>query len=181
MSGLYNSLMGRNPFAPHLLACIGITMETKDQYKLGRIRDVYTNADGSKVFILHRNYGADGQEYDDSMATHPQYVGKHIADKTGKETTYWLYEFNVPADTLRLTQKIAELSDTTPAFDRYHQAISQFAAGVKNEQTEHMAEVGKKMLGPILEAMDGKGPVSQTLKIGDGEVVIETFGDEKDD
>jgi hypothetical protein len=49
-------------------------------------RDVYTNADGSKVFILHRNYGADGQEYDDSMATHPQYAGKQIADKTGKET-----------------------------------------------------------------------------------------------
>jgi hypothetical protein len=144
-------------------------------------RDVYTNADGSKVFILHRNYGADGQEYDDSMATHPQYAGKQIADKTGKETTYWLYEFNVTEDALHLTQKIAELSDTTPAFDRYHEAITQLAAGVKNEQTEHMTEVGKKLLSPLLNAMEGNGPVSQILKIGDGEVVIETLKEEVDD
>ena len=54
---LYNMLMGRNPFSPVLLGILGITDETKDQWPLGRIRDVYTNEAADRIFVLHRNYG----------------------------------------------------------------------------------------------------------------------------
>lgn len=170
---LYNMLMGRNPFSPYLLAAIGITSETAEQYPLGRIRDVYTNAEATKVFILHRNYGEAGLPFDDAMAKNPNYVQKLLADqRTGKETTFWLYEFNVPAIGKDIAKEVAQNSDTIPAFDRYQMAIEDMAAGKENPQTEHMMAVGKKIFEPLMRSLDSDEPTHEHVEVGDGSVDI---------
>ena len=161
--GLYNMLMGRNPFAPYLLASINITGETQEAYPLGRIRDVYTNNAADRVFILTRNYGEEWEWVDEALAKHPTFIQKTTC--AGDET-YTVYEFGVPEETKKIVKEIASVSDNTPAMDRYLQAIQDMAANKDNAQTQHMKEVGKQ----IAESLFG------SLQDGQDKTVSNEFG-----
>lgn len=145
---LYNMIMGRNPMSPHLLACLGITMETAEKYPLGRIRDVTTNDAGDRVFILTRNYGTEWEHVDAALAKHPNYITKK---QETVDSTYTTYEFSVPEETKKHVKEMAEMGDNTPPMERYRQLIDDMGKGKDNEATRHAIDAGKKLLGPILE------------------------------
>jgi len=168
MSGLYNMLMGNNPFIPYLLGCIGITEETKDQYPLGRFRDVGVSEDGKTVFVLTRNYGEEWEHVDEALATNPNFREK-VAES---DETYSTYLFDTPTETLEVTQKIAELSDTGSPFERYLKAIKDFGEGKENEQTKHMMEVGKKIVEPLVKTIQDGENTSEVVESGGGAVHI---------
>ena len=166
---LYNMLMGRNPFAPYLLAALGITHETAELYPLGRIRDVYTNDAADKIFLLTRNYGEEYTYVDEALAKHPTFIQKTT---TPGDSTYTIYEFGVPEPTQAMVKEIAENSDNTPAMDRYLQAIRDMSEDKDNAQTAHMKEVGKQIMGQVMESLENK-----TISNEFGTVKVITLGD----
>ena len=163
--GLYNMLMGRNPFASYLLAALEET-----EGAVGRMRDVYTNDAGDRIFILTRNYGEEWAYVDEAIAMHPTFISKNDTS----DETYTVYEFGVPKGMKRFVHKIATLGDNTPAMERYTQAVADMVAGKQNAQTQHMEEVGKKIMGSLMEAMD-KGE-NKVVSNEFGSVEIKTIG-----
>lgn len=162
---LYTMLMGRNPYSPVLLGALGITMETVEQYPLGRIRDVSTNDAADRIFILTRNYGEEWEHVDQALSKHPNYVQKY----SESDETYSTYEFTVPDDTQSVVKELAELSDNTPPFKRYIQAIEDFGSGKQNEMTKHMLEAGKKIFEPLKRILDGTTG-NNAIIIGDEDI-----------
>lgn len=167
---LFNMLMGVNPATPFLLGFLGISQQTKEQWPLGRMRDAYTNEDGSKIFIFTRNgpsgMGLTPEErdaIDENFRKHPNYVGFEIDDF---DETYLTYEFNTPEDFREHTKEVADMTETEPPMVRFRRLIDDMEAGKKNPAVENALEAGKKLLGPIL---DGS---SQTVEHGDGSVHV---------
>ena len=168
---MYNMLMGRNPAVPYLLGFLGITKETADKWPVGRMRDAYTNEDGSKIFIFTRNgpsgMGLTPKERDtieeNFRENHPNYVGFEIDDF---DETYLTYEFDIPEEFRAHTKEIADMTETEPPMVRFRRLIDDMKAGKKTPAVENAIEVGKKLLGPILE---GK---SENVKHGDGSVDV---------
>lgn len=152
MSGLYQMLMGKNVFYQELLALVGLNDEEK--YPLGRFRDCYTNDQGSKVFVLTRNYGAEGSFYDEKLFAHPNFVEK-TADSF--DETYTVYEFNVVGIMqLGICYEIAKISDNTPAMARYEKLMKDIGEGKDTPGTRRALQVGEKLVGNLQGVMDGK-------------------------
>ena len=126
---MYTMIMGRNPFCPLLLGAVGITSETIEQYPLGRIRDAYTNSEGTKVFVLHRNYGdeGEGKRVNDAIAKNPNFVRQYQV--TPEENTYQIWEFNVPPQYQVKMKEIASMSDNTPCFEAFLKVIKDMGEG----------------------------------------------------
>lgn len=161
MSGLYNMLFGRNPVSSYLLAFLGITQETAEQYPLGRIRDVYTNDAADRIFIFTRN--SDYEEYshvDEALAKHPNFVRKFLDDF---DRTYATYEFTVPPEYQEAINTIAENSDNTPPMEKFQKLMADFDAGKENAMTQHAKKVGEQIFKPILEDGDGTTEIDNGL------------------
>jgi len=167
MSGLFNMLMGTNPAIGYLMAVLGITQETKDKWPLGRLRDAYTNEDGTKVFIFTRNGGLDQEsavQIEKNLRDHhPNYVGFEIDDF---DSTYLTYEFNTPEDLLHITKQIAEMTETEPPMVRFRRLLDDMKTGKSNPMVDNAMEVGKKIFDPILNGESG------VVEHGDGSVQI---------
>jgi hypothetical protein len=142
--------MGRNPAAPYLLASIDIVQETIDVYPLGRIRDVYTNDSGDKVFILTRNYGKEWEHVDEALSKHPTFIRKF----SESDPTYTVYEFGVPEKFKIHVKIIADACDNTPAFERYRKAINDMADDKENAQTKYMLNVGEKIISKLMDSFN---------------------------
>ena len=171
MSGLYNMLMGRNPLGPYLMGVLGFVQGAPQNTWLGRFRDVYTNDAGDRIFILHRNY-PEGNEFNQAIKQHPNFVDY----KPDSDETYGTWEFTVPEELLSVVKEIADLSDNTPLMDRYRKLIEDMGKGVDNEATRNALDVNKKILGPILDKVEGKPVESeQVIEHGDGSVVVHNF------
>lgn len=172
MSGLYNMLMGRNPYGPYLMGVLGFVQGAPQNAWLGRFRDVYTNDAADRIFILHRNY-PDMDESNQAIKQHPNFL-KYEPD--GFDETYGTWEFSVPAEHVDVVKEIASLSDNTPLMQRYCELINNLGK-VDNEATRNAMEAGKKILGPILEQIQGKEPVEPEREVthGDGTVVVHSF------
>jgi len=162
MSGLYNMIMGRNPFIPYVLACLDITEDT-----LGRFRDVGVSEDGKRIFVLTRNYGDEWASVDDAMSVHPNFIEKVFES----DETYSTYHFSVPPQVAEVVQKISEVCDKGNPFERYLKAIKDFSEGKKNEQTQYMKEAGKKIFEPLMKVIEG-GSVDEIIEHGDGSVRV---------
>jgi len=166
---LFNMIMGRNPLAPQLLAVIGITLETKDKYPIGRIRDVYTNDAADRVFILHRNYGEAGIPYDEAMSKHPLFVRKFQADEgmdgSCSDETYQVYEFRVPDDEFlkSVVRHVADTTETVPPMRRW---LDVLKAMKDNPSGPEMTEVVNSELGQRLK---------DALAESDGTVIIDAI------
>lgn len=174
MSGLYSMLFGRNPASPYLLAFLGITQETAEQYPLGRIRDVYTNDEADRIFIFTRN--GEYEEYrhvDEALAKHPNFVRKFVDDF---DSTYATYEFTVPVEYQAEVKSVAENSDNTPPMEKFRKLLSDLESDKDNAMTQHAKEVGKKIFEPILSGDEGTTEIDNGL----GSVSVTNFqkGDE---
>lgn len=163
---LYNILMGRNPHGPYLMAVLGFMRGAAQNAWLGRFRDVYTNDAADRIFILHRNYMGGGDQFNQAIKAHPNFV-KNIPDS--QDYSYGVWEFTVPEQFVPIVKDIASLGDNTPLMDRYRKLIEDFGKGVDNEATRNALEVGRKILEPILNKESGE------VRHGDGSVIVEHF------
>ena len=170
-------LLGRNPASPYLLAYLGITEETKEQWNLGRLRDVYTNDEGTKIFVFTRN-GPSGvgltQEQRDEIdrnfrESHEHYVGFEIDDF---DQTYLTYEFNTPPEFLEQTKEIADVTETEPPMARFRRLIDDMQSGKDNEAVRNAMEAGEKLLKPVVEGQNAD------VEHGDGSMVIRQISPE---
>lgn len=169
-------IMQTNPFTPLLLGAIGITKETVEQYPLGRFRDAYTNDEGNRIFILHRNYGTDGAAVLEAMAKHPLYVGNQTAHD---DSTYGVWEFRVDERFAALIKEIAERSaPNIPKFQQYMQMIKDMGEGKDTPETKRALAVGKTICDSLKSAIEG-GPSEQTVISGDGAVDIVNLNPKK--
>jgi hypothetical protein len=137
MSGLYNMLMGRNPLGPYLMAALGFVRGAKINEWLGRFRDVYTNDQGNRIFILHRNYPEDN-EYNQAIKAHSNFIA-YIPDQ---DETYGVWEFSVPEQHAQMVKEIADVSDNTPLMERYMISVK----GLKMKPLKMLYKPGKKSL-----------------------------------
>ena len=154
MSGLYNMIMGPNPAAPYLFGIAGITQQ--NAHLLGRLRDAWINAEGTRVFVLHRNYGEDGAAADAEAAKLPGYVGKLLYE----DGTYGHYEFAVPQDDERLAafaKAIAARVDNTPCMERYRKLVDDMKAGKDTPEVRRAMEAGKAIFQGLDTAMKTGG------------------------
>lgn len=172
---LYNMLMGRNPCAPLLFAALDINKETHKEWPLGRIRDAYTNEDGSKIFIFTRNgpsgMGLSEEERDKintKIAEHPQFVRWFLDDF---DSTFCTYEFDTPEEHRDMVRGIADTTDTIPPMVRYCKLIDDMKDGKDNESVQHAKEVGKKVVEGLMRKLDGGGG-DETIRTEDGEIDI---------
>jgi hypothetical protein len=164
MSGLYNMLMGKSPFYPYLVGLAGITKENAREF--GRLRDAWISEDAKTIGILHRNYGEEGADANAAAEGLPHFR-EHLETN---DSTYRCWLFDVMPGAEVLAEKMADLDDNTPCFERYEQAIESFGRGEENEQTEHMRKVGEQIFGDINQAFnDGQ---SRTVETDDGAVDI---------
>jgi hypothetical protein len=166
MSGLYNMLMGRNPLGPYLMGVLGFVQGAPQNAWLGRFRDVYTNDEADRIFILHRNYG---NEFTQAIKQHPNFIGY---EPDSFDHTYGVWEFTVPEDRAHIVKEIASLGDNTPLMDRYRKLIEDMGKGIDNEATRNAKAVGEKILGPILDQIEGKPTESEQVIEHDGSVVV---------
>jgi hypothetical protein len=68
---LYNALFGANPNSDVLMR---ILVEAQPKFNPGRFRDIYLNADGSRILLHTRNGGGNREHYED--LTHDQWTDK---------------------------------------------------------------------------------------------------------
>lgn len=88
---LYNMLFKENEKADKLLSMLAL-----DRELFGRYRDVYLNADGSKIIVYTRCGGENREEYDwvfENMERHPNYISDY---DDSYDETYCYFEFEVP-------------------------------------------------------------------------------------
>ena len=172
---LYNMIMGRNPFGPYLMGFLGFVQGAPQNAWLGCFRDVYTNDAGDRIFMLHRNY-PESDEFNQAIKAHPNFVA-YIPDS---DNTYGVWEFTVPEQYAEAVREIALLSDNTPLMDRYRKLIDDMGRGFDNDATRNAIEAGKKVLGPVLEAIEAgqvpDGVTEQVVNYGDGSVIVARVG-----
>lgn len=168
MSGLYNMLMGKNPAYPMLMAIVGICQKNFQQ--MGRLRDAWISADAKTIGILHRNYGEDGQAANDAAAALPTFKeGGSCSDHT-----YGFWLFNVPKEGTvgdLVAKKIAEVSDNTPCWKRYEQALKDMQAGKDTPQTKYMLEVGEKIADDLTKSLEDGKPRSVQTEDGGVDII----------
>ena len=155
--GLYNMLMGHNPALPYLLGIVGITQQ--NAHLLGRLRDAWISADGTRIFVLHRNYGPEGEAADAEAAKLPGYVGKTL--DVG-DCTYGHYEYAVPQDDEKLAafaRSLAKQTDNTPCMERYRKLIEDMKADKDTPEVKHALDVGKQIFAGLDQAMKTGGQV----------------------
>ena len=165
---LYNMLMGHNPAMGILCAAVGIYRENVTQF--GRLRDIWISEDADTIGILHRNYGEEGAAANAAAEALPLFREHQETD----DNTYRCWIFDAPGDSPigHALLNIAELSDNTPCWKRYKQAVDDFSSGKKTEQTKHMFEVGKQIFEGLAKSFkDGE---DRTVDTPDGSVEIFT-------
>jgi hypothetical protein len=182
MSGLYNMLMGNNPFIPYLFACIEVSQENADQYPLGRFRDMWVDDEGEHIWMLTRNCpgGFETQEafeeVDNAWRSHPNFI-KYEPDE---DHTYAYYVFSVPEKASNAAKQIVEATDRMKPMDRYRHAMEQMGKGEKNAQTEHMKKVGDQLFKPIMDAIEGNESKDEVIENDFGSVRIISSGKKKE-
>ena len=88
---LYSMLFKENENADKLLSILAL-----DRESFGRYRDVYLNADGSKIIVYTRCGGRNREDYDwvfGNMEKHPNYISDY---DDSYDETYCYFEFGVP-------------------------------------------------------------------------------------
>jgi hypothetical protein len=162
--GLYNMIMGHNPFLGYLMALIGVHRENFKQF--GRLRDAWITADAKTIGVLHRNYGDDGEAANKAAEGLPAFRQHQCTD----DETYQTWLFDVPEDYADIAEDIAGASDNESCWERYKDAIRDYTEGVDTPQSRHIHEVGKTVIGTLTETLkDGKTREAATE---DGSVVI---------
>lgn len=161
MSGLYNMLFGRNPYADILMAMLGLTPAN-----VGRYRDCYPNEDGTRILVYTRNGGGNREQYQaviDELAKHPCYLSDCDDDF---DCTYATIAFKVPEGCEEAVKYIADESDTRTGSEKFSKLISDLQAGKDNANTSRALDVGKQIFAKLEQQASG------TVSTPDGSVVV---------
>ena len=161
---LYNMLFGVNPHAPMLLGFLGTEPD-----KIPRFRDCYVK-DGMIVVYTRMGGGNRGHwEYSSDteagpncqcagciaehyLPTLPGYVRDEDDDF---DCTYASYYYKPSPEVAKLVEQLSSLSSESPA-DRWRKLLADMEAQRDTPQVAHALEVGKAILTPIIEHLEGQ-------------------------
>jgi hypothetical protein len=125
---LYREIHGENPLASVLLHALGATRE-----HFARYRDVFLNADGTRILVLCHCGGGNREEYAewyDALRTAPTYE----SDRDDPfDTTFAWITFRVPPQHLERLQKLAT-GQEPPDLKRMHDMAFAELSGFPREQ-----------------------------------------------
>lgn len=139
---LYNSLFGVNSIAPILLKILDID-QPKGKYTSGRFRDIYLNADGTKVILLTRNGGGNREDYfPEDIKKHPNYLTDY---DDSFDSTYAYIEFSVPKQFEKEIKALATGKEPEKLSEKFQRVVENLEKGKDTEETIKAKEVGKKI------------------------------------
>lgn len=127
-------LHGQNPNSAILLSMLGIDQEGS-KYSSGRFRDIYLNADGTKILLYTRNGGGNREDYQqvfDELETHPNYVKDYDDDF---DCTYATIEFTVPAEHASMAAKMADGKNPKTIHEKFEESMKEMQS-MTREQIE---------------------------------------------
>lgn len=139
---LYNALFGTNPIASLLLKILDID-QAKGKYKSGRFRDIYLNADGTKIILLTRNGGGNREDYfPENIKEHPNYLTDY---DDSFDSTYAYIEFSVPKQFEEEIKKLATGKEPEKLSEKFQRVVEALEENKDTEETRRAKEVGKKI------------------------------------
>jgi len=151
---LYNALFGKNKDSDLLLKIIGID-QSGGKYQSGRFRDIYLNADGSKIILYTRNGGGNRDEYQpliDILATHPNYLKDYDDDF---DCTYAYIEFSVPDEFKEEVKALTTGKEPEKIGDAFQRLVKDMESNKETEEVARSKRVGKKIFREIEDQKDG--------------------------
>ena len=156
---LYNMLFGQNQAAELLLAMLNL-----DKQSVGRFRDCYTNADGTKIIVYTRNGGGNREEYMPDFSKHPNYLRDYDDDF---DCTFASIEFSVPEPFIEAVKKISDATDTRTGAEKFAAMMEDLKANKDTAQTARAVQVGERIFGTM------KSDVKETkVSTPDGSVTV---------
>ena len=177
--GLYNAIFGRNKDSSVLLEVLGFNGDLlgKELAAGLRLRDVYPNADGTRIILYTRNGGGNREHWGDDLTPilslpkapgpdcacygcwithrvkkHPLYVLDRDDDY---DETYAYVEFSVPAEYAESVKVLATGVPPPTVAERFDTLMGQLNAGERSPDTDRAMEVGRSVLGAIEQAPSG--------------------------
>ena len=136
---LYNMLFKENEKADNLLCMLAL-----DRESFGRYRDVYLNADGTKIIVYTRCGGGNREYYDwvfENMKNHPNYISDY--DDSFDET-YCYFDFEVPLEQIEETAKLSTGVDPDDVHTKFEKAIAEMQTP-GSEAEKRAKEVAKRI------------------------------------
>ena len=151
---LYNTLFDKNPLTPLLLKILDID-QPDGKYESGRFRDIYLNAEGTKIILLTRNGGGNREDYfPKNISGHPNYLMDY---DDNFDSTYCYIEFSVPEKFQEALEKLAPGKEPEKLRDKFERTIKDLE---QNKATPE-AKKTEKIMTEVLR------------KIESGETIIE--------
>lgn len=164
--------MGQSPIFKELALAVGIDSEFARENPIGRIRDAWISSDAKKIYILHRNYGSDGAEFNENIKKLPTFVCNQY---DSHDQTYGWWEFNVPEGgpegMYKFLEIAAEQTNTRNCMELYREMLDKLGDPTKHEDpgVQRALDAGKKIMSGLNYAMqEGIAEVGNE----DGGVVI---------
>ena len=136
---LYNMLFKENEKADKLLNMLDL-----DRESFGRYRDIYLNADGSKIIVYTRCGGGNREYYDwvfKNMKNHPNYISDY--DDSFDET-YCYFDFEVPLEYIAETSKLSTGIEPDNVSTKFGKAIAEIQKP-GSEAEKRAKEVAKRI------------------------------------
>lgn len=160
--GLYNVLFGVNPLTVLLRPILDLDQDG-GKWRSGRFRDIYLNADGSRIILYTRNGGGNRKHWDDEseegegcacagctitrhLPKHPQYVRDWDDDF---DSTYAYVEFTVPEQWQDVCTGLATGEEPATVSARFDTLVSALEAKEQTEETKRALEVGKEIFAGL--------------------------------
>lgn len=139
---LYNMLFGVNEIAPLLLKILDID-QASEKYASGRFRDIYLNADGTKIILLTRNGGGNRADYfPEGIRKHPNYLTDY---DDSFDSTYAYIEFSVPERFEEALKKVATGKEPETLAEKFSRAVKDLKEGKDTKEVRAAKKVGKKI------------------------------------
>jgi len=144
---LYNLLFGSNPLTPLLLKILEID-QPDGKYESGRFRDIYLNAEGTKIILLTRNGGNNREDYfPKNILGHPNYL-RDFDDNF--DNTYCYIEFSVPGRFQAALKKLAPGKEP----EKLHEKFERVAKNLEESKITPETEKAKEIMEKILKKME---------------------------
>jgi len=160
--------MGKNPLSDQILGLLNLKAN-----QLGRYRDVCIDENIDLIYVMTRNYESEYDDIDEMVSKHPCFVKK---EQAGSDHTFQYYIFKVPPELKDKAKEFADLTDTTPPMTRYLQLMEDLKNNKDTESVRHAMEVGKKIMEPLKDVLDGKSADKVVSGPLGGKVHIKSVG-----
>jgi hypothetical protein len=142
---LYNQLFGYNPYAPVLLAALGVS--PSDAHKIPRFRDIYLDTDGS-IIILTRTGGVRNREqYAAENTRIRDYLPGYLRDEDDSfDSTFARFYYARPECLTQETVDLILSEQGVRGVDLFKQLNADLASGADTPLARRGLEVGAEIL-----------------------------------